>query len=79
MRSCGNSATVRASVASVNDAQMAVKTFSASGTQAAGNQRNGNVSRHSSGWDSIGCQFHPFTLVTRPRLFRVTQWLSVAR
>ena len=32
MRSCGNSATERARVASVNDAQTAVKTLSAGGT-----------------------------------------------
>ena len=35
--------------------------------------------RNSNGWERLGCQFQPFTLVNNARLLRLTRWLSVAR
>src|SRR5436309_1458288 len=55
VRSCGQSAMLRASNANVSEAQMAVKTFSARGTIFGGNSLKGRVTSQVSGPYNSGC------------------------
>ena len=79
VRSCGSSATERASTARVAAPQSAERRFKANGMCPVGNQRNGRVTSQVSGLKICGCQVQPETAATWPRFSSVTQWFKVSQ
>ena len=77
VRSCGSSATDRASKPSAKAAHPAANRFSASGICGAGSQRKGYVTRNEIGLINSGCQVQPEILATQLRLSSDTQRFRV--
>ena len=73
VRSCGSSATDRASRPSASAAHTAENKFNASGITGAGSQRNGHVTRKVTGPNTSGCQVQPEIFATELMLNSDTQ------